>query len=286
MEAVEKGKSSWTEVYKSATFFSDHRSYLKIEVLSKTPQVFTKWLGWIESKLRHLVKQLEQNPYVQVRPWPNHTAFQDNEWPHATAVFMGLTITPKTPVELRQPVTKFVEIINSWSDRQQYAGLCDMRVNSVNRKDLPAYLPEDPSKPRTPRKSPETAPQVEPQSESAALANEPAHKRPRMEDLEGSRALPPVHPSAGTPGLATDAIASETTHKRPRIETEQPSVPSTTASLNNDAEGLIANQDMQSRASVSTKPRPFSQLVSQATSPAPPGIAVKRGKAKIAVKLQ
>lgn len=55
-------------------FFKQHKFYIQIEILAGSPQaqghgdtfgdtqVFTKWLGWIESKLRQLVKHMEQIP--------------------------------------------------------------------------------------------------------------------------------------------------------------------------------------------------------------------------------
>lgn len=148
LEQVEQGKCKWAEVYRPLPFFTQHKFYIQIEVLAATPQVFTKWLGWIESKLRQLVKHLEQIPSVAVRPWPNHLAFQDPEWKHAVSVFMGLTVE-KAPgqqshsVDLRRTVVRFVEIINSWPDMSQHTGQCEMRVRDVKRRELPSYaVPE------------------------------------------------------------------------------------------------------------------------------------------------
>uniref|UniRef100_A0A7S1AF78 polynucleotide adenylyltransferase n=1 Tax=Noctiluca scintillans TaxID=2966 RepID=A0A7S1AF78_NOCSC len=158
---VEEAKCPWAEVYRQLPFFTQFRYYLHVEVVAKLPQVFTKWLGWIESKLRHLVKQLEQIPSVQVRPSCDHIDFVDPQWPRATAMFMGLTIASKTvhgqqgqTVDLRKPVTQFVELINSWHDREQYAGLYDMRVRHVARRDLPDFLPEG-CRPRKAASAPE-----------------------------------------------------------------------------------------------------------------------------------
>eukprot|EP00418_Pyrodinium_bahamense_P043541 CAMPEP_0179207944 /NCGR_PEP_ID=MMETSP0796-20121207/103698_1 /TAXON_ID=73915 /ORGANISM="Pyrodinium bahamense, Strain pbaha01" /LENGTH=495 /DNA_ID=CAMNT_0020912885 /DNA_START=312 /DNA_END=1797 /DNA_ORIENTATION=- len=138
VEKVEQDKCGWAEVYRPFPFFSLFRNYLHIEVLAKSQMVFTKWMGWIESKLRHLVKHLESIPSVQVRPWPNHLSFQDPDWPYASAVFMGLTIAKKAvhgqkgnTVNLRQQVAQFVEIINGWHERPEHAGECEMRVRSV-----------------------------------------------------------------------------------------------------------------------------------------------------------
>jgi len=150
VDHVERQISNWSEVYRKFPFFASYKHYLHIEILAKTQQVFIKWLGWIESKLRHLVKQLEQIPSVQVRPWPDHIVFEDPNFAYARAMLMGLIIVKVSShgqkgqtVDLRQPVTQFVELINSWHDREEYTGLFDMRVRHASSKDLPDYIPQE-----------------------------------------------------------------------------------------------------------------------------------------------
>merc|ERR1719291_839350 len=60
VEQVEQSNAEWLDVYRPLPFFSMHRTYLQVEVLAKSQSVFIRWLGWIESKLRHLTRQLER----------------------------------------------------------------------------------------------------------------------------------------------------------------------------------------------------------------------------------
>lgn len=211
VEQVEKAEAGWPDVYRQLPFFSMHRDYLHIEVLATSSVVFTKWMGWIESKLRHLVRNLERLPSVQVRPWPNHYEFQDPKWPHAVAAFMGLTIAKRTgpqqhvgnTLDLRQPVTQFVEIINSWQDRSELAGQCEMRVKHVKRKDLPDYVPEDGPKPR--RRTPKTA--AEKEAEAAAAANAAITAEVEAEATDKSNIVERPAPAAEEPPP----------HKKPRL---------------------------------------------------------------------
>mmetsp|Transcript_52145 Transcript_52145/g.117421 ORF Transcript_52145/g.117421 Transcript_52145/m.117421 type:complete len:533 (-) Transcript_52145:40-1638(-) len=135
---VQQGKCQWAEVYKPLPFFTQHKHFLHMEVFARSMQVFTKWTGWVESKLRHLVKQLEQLPEVQVRPLADQIKFQDKAWPFAIATFFGLTL--QGSVNLRQPVTQFVEMVNTWSHRDEHAGQFEMKVRHVERRDLPHYV--------------------------------------------------------------------------------------------------------------------------------------------------
>lgn len=206
-EQVEQGRSRWSEVYKPLPFFSQHKHYLHIEVLAKSAQVHTKWTGWIESKLRHLVKNLEQIPTVQVRPWPNHLAFEDADWPHAQAMFIGLTISKAGgrqghSVDLRQPVTRFVEIINSWPDKAQHANQCDMRVRDVSRRDLPSYVPQDRQKPSVKSDSSMDA--------SLALAAEAA--------AEGAKLPAPTPATRGELGVLQSGEQAEASSKKRKTE--------------------------------------------------------------------
>lgn len=193
VQRVERGECSWSEVYRPTQFYSQHKHYLHFEILAKTPQAFTKWEGWIESKLRHLVRQLEHIPGLQVRPWPEHIAFHENGWPHCTAIFFGLAVAKRAPhlpkVDLREPVRKFVELINNWAERSAHAGLHDMRVRHVAQADLPSYVPRE-----TP-----VAPAATP------AAEEPAAKRPRSTEDLG--AMAPAVVEAPAPPLTPTSIA-------------------------------------------------------------------------------
>jgi len=206
VEEIEKGKAAWPDLYRPLPFFSMHRQYLLVEVLAKSPVMFTKWMGWVESKLRHLVKNLERIPIVQVRPWPHYLAFEDPEWPHATSSFMGLTIPKQHTVDIRQPVTQFVEIINSWPERGDNAGQIDLRVRHCRRQDLPDYVPEDGPKPRKrPAKTPQ---QREAEAEAAAAAALQAEVEAEAADKPVVAWAPPPVAAAAAPAEAAKAPAA------------------------------------------------------------------------------
>lgn len=210
VEQAEQGKCKWSEVYKKLPFFTQYRHFLHIEVLAKSPQTFTKWIGWIESKLRQLVKHLEQS--VKTRPWPDHLEFKDPTWPHATAVFMGLDIPKHRTVDLREQVTKFVEHINSWAERADNANLCDMRVRYVNRRDLPDYAPGAEHRASLRRPPPE------PVTPTEALL-------PQKRPVVAAELLPNAVQTAGATAATVASSASETAPpaKRPRAESPPPS---------------------------------------------------------------
>eukprot|EP00927_Polykrikos_kofoidii_P084949 TRINITY_DN9106_c0_g1_i1.p1 TRINITY_DN9106_c0_g1~~TRINITY_DN9106_c0_g1_i1.p1 ORF type:complete len:676 (-),score=125.23 TRINITY_DN9106_c0_g1_i1:95-2122(-) len=150
VDQVQQGKSDWKDVAKTLPFFSEYRMYLHIEIVARNAKVFARWLGWVESKLRHLVKHLEQVQGVQVRPWPQNIPYKDPEFPHATAVFMGLRLPRRGvhgqrghTVNLRELVRRFVELISRWNGRLENTSVCNMRIRDVKRRELPDFVPDE-----------------------------------------------------------------------------------------------------------------------------------------------
>jgi len=84
-----------------------------------------------------------------VRPWPEHISFEDPSYRHATAIFMGISISKRSghaqkghTVDIREPVRQFVELVNSWREKGEYDGKCDLRVRQVAGKELASYVPD------------------------------------------------------------------------------------------------------------------------------------------------
>jgi len=301
LEQVEQGTAEFPDVYRPLPFFSMYKHYLHIEVLATSPQVFLRWMGWVESKLRHLVRHVERIPSVQVRPWPNHIQFSDPEWPHAQAAFMGLTIEKGmegdknygNTVNLRQPVTGFVEIINSWPDRAEMAGQCDMRIKHVKRRDLPDYVPEDGP---TPRRRPALPPisdgptdpaeqaqaplAVEKRPLAEAPTNSPAAKRPKAEEARAVAA----EPKTTEPPIA----------QQPRVVEAAPIVAASEAPL---APAALAPAQVVAAPAPAAVPAPVAAPATAAAEQAPasaaaiavapvaPATVLVKKKGRIAVKL-
>jgi len=317
VEQVEQSSAEWRDVYRALPFFSMHKYYLHIEVLGKNHSVFIRWLGWVESKLRHLVRHLERIPSVQVRPWPNHIEFKDPDWPHATAAFMGLTVAKRTSpgqqgntVDLRQPVTQFVEIINSWQDRGDLADQVDMRVRHVARRDLPDYVPEDGPKPRRSSRKPAASAQEAPAAAADSAVATPqagattSAAGPEHEESEAKRQRTAVHDStipaaasASAPPTAVAAVAASPLPTRVSSEAAPsaaaafaggsgPGVaaPSAAAATPEATPALAAAAPAPAAVAMSAPPPPAS-AASASPAAAAPVVPAKRKLGKITVKL-
>ncbi|CEL97701.1 unnamed protein product [Vitrella brassicaformis CCMP3155] len=134
---VNKGHATWNDILQEADFFRSAKRFLMIESLAKTEQVHRKWHGWIESKLRFLIKALEQMANVEVHPWPKSYDLQDDEWEYATAMFIALIPKSNATIDMRRPMTDFCEMLYTWEDMSTHSDAAQVRFKSLKRSELP-----------------------------------------------------------------------------------------------------------------------------------------------------
>lgn len=148
VRAVEQQKAPWSKVHEPFPFFEQFAHFLWLEVLAKTDECFQKLTGWVESKLRILVMQLEAVTGLLIHPNPLQYDIcgSDPDWPLGCGMFIALRFSredgayPGLTVDLRDAITQFVEVINSWADRDMYTGQFLLRLERIQRKDLPEYV--------------------------------------------------------------------------------------------------------------------------------------------------
>jgi poly(A) polymerase len=162
MEKVEAGKSEFNEVYEPFPFFETFKHFLVLEVLAKSDEIHKKFSGWVESKLRILVMQLEALNGMQVHPNPfqfDHRG-SDADWPFGCSMFIAINFSkdagaePGLVMDMRPAVTNFVDLILSWpqdrAERAAYAGKFRMRLRRLQQQELPLYA-RDPGGTPSPR---------------------------------------------------------------------------------------------------------------------------------------
>eukprot|EP00398_MALV-I-01_sp_L67-1_P000128 gene128-219_t len=95
--------------------------------------------GWIESKLRILVKQLESaSQSMVIHPYVTFYDFSEQDWPHGCACFIGLYF-PKDQgahtgqqIDCRGPVSQFVDVVGGWTEKDSYQGQFQLRAHLVD----------------------------------------------------------------------------------------------------------------------------------------------------------
>eukprot|EP01053_Blabericola_migrator_P000217 Blabericola_migrator_1__216@NODE_1057_length_5570_cov_23_138288_g727_i0_p4_GENE_NODE_1057_length_5570_cov_23_138288_g727_i0NODE_1057_length_5570_cov_23_138288_g727_i0_p4_ORF_typecomplete_len303_score49_12PAP_RNAbind/PF04926_15/4e23PAP_central/PF04928_17/2e21_NODE_1057_length_5570_cov_23_138288_g727_i032504158 len=158
VEKVEEGTATWDEVLEKFDFFHSSKHFLALSIMAKGDQVFRRWLGWIESKLRFLIKQLESMEVVKIRPWPKRYDYKDPEWEFASSLFISLDFSSKDPakgangtngtnghfgprlIDFRQCIAEFMNMVNSWGERDKHGDYVNLRLQYLKRSQLPNYV--------------------------------------------------------------------------------------------------------------------------------------------------
>ncbi|KAN0039230.1 hypothetical protein ACTA71_001424 [Dictyostelium dimigraforme] len=158
---IETGECTWKNLLEKCDFFTRYSFYIEIDCYSMNEEDSRKWQGWIESKLRFLISNLESTPKMKFAvPYPkgftNNLHKANNPDQICTSFFMGLSFNfPNTPgadksVDLTKAVTEFTGIIKDWLRTQPNPDTMDIKVQYIKKKQLPAFVkdegPEEPVK--------------------------------------------------------------------------------------------------------------------------------------------
>lgn len=161
---IEREGGLWSVLFEKSDFFLRYKAYVQIEVFANTEDEHRKWEGWIESRLRFLISNLEVTPNLQyAHPYPNFYPCNtvDKESGSVTlycsCFFMGLTLNlPKTKegsgpktIDLTPAVADFTAAVKEWPGK---TASMDVRVRYVSRSELPDYVFEDGQRPKPPPK--------------------------------------------------------------------------------------------------------------------------------------
>lgn len=118
-------KFKWKDFFNDTDFFSYYSCYLQIDVLATNIEDFKKWKGFVESRLRFLIKFLEEIIQIRVHPYPRDFPTYDSKFDFSTSYFFGIEfVDPKLlkddprlkddlmSINLRSIIIKFCNKIN------------------------------------------------------------------------------------------------------------------------------------------------------------------------------
>ncbi|KAF8819548.1 polyA polymerase [Cardiosporidium cionae] len=105
------GSCTWDDIIVPLDIFSHASHFLQFRILAQSDLIHQKWKGWVESKIRFLVKELEQIKSIHLRPWPSHFTFKN-----------------------------FVKLIETWPERERFSKDAFLDVQYLKSNQLPSYL--------------------------------------------------------------------------------------------------------------------------------------------------
>jgi poly(A) polymerase len=156
---IEQEELPWNALFDKCDFFVKYKAYVQVEIIANNQEEHRKWEGWIESKLRFLILNLEKiNNIEYVHPYPSSFLYPITENEailHSSSFFLGLALNiqknstgPKT-IDLTPAVVDFTQTIKEWSSKLP---TMDIKVRYVKRDNLPDYVFENGQRPKLTKK--------------------------------------------------------------------------------------------------------------------------------------
>ena len=122
------------KMVKSPPFLSLFNLYLAIDVYCTNESAFTKLKGFVESRIRLLLKYLESPAcgVQQTRPWPKEFQLTDTPGIYRTVWLVGLSFPPAkaggSVADLRPAISQFTEKLAEWSEKDKFEDGKDFSV--------------------------------------------------------------------------------------------------------------------------------------------------------------
>lgn len=154
-EEIRLGKATWDKLFETPNFFAKYKHFLVLEASSNTEEDQLEWYGLVESKVRHLISNLEREAIELAHVWPKtYPSLEPEREKTCCYWFIGLVIAPqggagesgeqRQQLDLTTPIRKFTELV--WSAASSIAMWKEgMKVEATyyKRKQLAKFLPPD-----------------------------------------------------------------------------------------------------------------------------------------------
>ncbi len=149
-----QGKAKWDKLFETPNFFGKYRHFIVLEASAASEEDQLEWYGLVESKVRHLVLNLEREAIDLAHVWPKtYPSLEEGKEKMCSYWFIGLVIrsTPqqeeegqKKNLDLTTPIRKFSELVMAAAHS---IGVFKegMKVEAFykKRKQLSTYLPPE-----------------------------------------------------------------------------------------------------------------------------------------------
>lgn len=151
--SIAKDEEKWEKLFERVDFFSLHKNFLQIKVTAASAEELKKWSGFVFSRLRKMIEQIEDSTAGTLHIHPCTEEFKDPQQDQDTHVlyYMGLKKAPKDLVrarlypsqlsgksfDLNAAVDIFRRILYNF---KEHTPTMDCFVSSLKHKDLPGFV--------------------------------------------------------------------------------------------------------------------------------------------------
>ncbi|CAB4008917.1 poly(A) polymerase type 3-like, partial [Paramuricea clavata] len=141
------GKADWHALFTSPNFFQNYKHYIVLSAISNNEEDHIQWVGFVKSKVRQLVGQLENKPYIELAHVnPNHyPPLSPDKDCCISRWFIGLSFekAEKATLDLTYDIQYFRTdtVYNRAVSTKIYKEGMETEVKYVRKKQLSDYLP-------------------------------------------------------------------------------------------------------------------------------------------------
>lgn len=143
---------TWKSLFSEIDFFDQFSVFLQIDILANTEMDFKSWNGFVESRLRFLIKHFEEFPQIKLRPYTNGYKLKDPKFNFSKTYFYGIEFVDpdvlyqnipkevkedKLIINLRKPVKNFIMKIN---EKRIHEKDMNLRLKIVTLESLPIEI--------------------------------------------------------------------------------------------------------------------------------------------------
>lgn len=165
---------TWKELFNEIDFFNQFNVFLQIDILATNEKDYKYWDGFVESRLRFLIKVFEDFPQLKLRPYTNGFHIKDINFRCSKTYFYGIEfidpniLYPNVPQEvkeelltinLRKQVKNFIAKIN---EKRIHEKDMNIRLKIKQTETLPIEIMK---KMKSEIKKRRIIPQTQPQSQ-------------------------------------------------------------------------------------------------------------------------
>jgi len=145
-----KTKEDWQHLFAPSEFFVRYKNYLQVTVSAATEDEHRAWEGFVGSRLRFLLKGMEQVPHSQLRPFPKWYRVPDASEP-TSVYYIAVNFTKKQSDEIWKVIfdnhtNEFSTQLLKYTDRTE--GQRNPKIAQLKRSQIPKFiLPKEDRKP-------------------------------------------------------------------------------------------------------------------------------------------
>ncbi|KAL5009418.1 hypothetical protein ScPMuIL_014999 [Solemya velum] len=141
-------EEEWVKLFEPSNFFQKYKHYIVLTANADDEEHYLEWHGYIESKIRLLVGNLERNPFIKIAHVTPESfgPLSDSECQFICKWFIGLTFkkVESTNVDLTYDIQSFTDVVYTQAVHiKLFQDGMKVEIKHVKRKQLDQYVPQD-----------------------------------------------------------------------------------------------------------------------------------------------